>query len=399
METLPGISLFFSLPAAQAKSARFLTRTVDVSKTDRARRVRPVRPGGSGTKGVILLQDTKRHPWETVRLVLLLLAAALLLGLGTTARAAEPRYVIPMGSAVGIKLFSDGVLVVGFTDVATADGPANPARDGGLKTGDVITRMDGQEVSSIEEVQDILSRDGDHDVDLHVRRDGEEKDLTIRAVKCSADGTYKLGAWIRDSMAGVGTLTFADPDTGLFGTLGHGVNDVDTAVLLELQSGAITPAAVAGVVKGEDGRPGELRGAFSEDRELGTLFANTEQGVFGYLTDPGSLTGRALPVAEPDQVHPGPATILANVSGTEVAEYEAEILKVFDCAADSRDLMLKVTDRRLLEKTGGIVQGMSGSPILQDGRLAGAVTHVLIDHADRGYGILAAHMLEAAENG
>ena len=228
------------------------------------------------------MQDTKRHPWETVRLVLLLLAAALMLGLGLVpaARAAETRYVIPMGSAVGIKLFSEGVLVVGFTDVATENGPANPARDGGLKEGDVITHLDGREVSSIEEVQDILSREGDRDVDLRVRRDGQEQDLTIRAVKCSADGAYKLGAWIRDSMAGIGTLTFADPETGLFGTLGHGVNDVDTAVLMELQSGAITPATVAGVVKGEDGRPGELRGAFPDEQELGTLFANTEQGVF-----------------------------------------------------------------------------------------------------------------------
>ena len=190
-----------------------------------------------------------------------------------------------------------------------------------------------------------------------------------------------------------------DPETGLFGTLGHGVNDVDTAVLLELQSGAITPASVAGVVKGEDGRPGELRGAFPGEEDLGTLFANTEQGVFGYLTDKSGLTGTPVPVAAPDQVHPGPATILANVSGTQVEEYDVEILKVFDHPADARDLMLKVTDKALLEKTGGIVQGMSGSPILQDGRLAGAVTHVLIDHADRGYGILATHMIERAEAG
>ena len=198
---------------------------------------------------------------------------------------------------------------------------------------------------------------------------------------------------------GIGTLTFVDPETGLFGTLGHGVNDVDTAVLLELQSGAITPASVAGVVKGEDGRPGELRGAFPGEEDLGTLFANTEQGVFGYLTDKSGLTGTPVPVAAPDQVHPGPATILANVSGTQVEEYDVEILKVFDHPADARDLMLKVTDKALLEKTGGIVQGMSGSPILQDGRLAGAVTHVLIDHADRGYGILATHMIERAEAG
>ena len=348
--------------------------------------------------GGILLRKTKRHP--ALRLALAVLGAALLLL--PTARAAQPdgtRYVVPVGSAVGIKLFSDGVLVVGFTDVATAGGSANPARQAGLKEGDVITRLDGRAVSTIEEVQDILQEEGARTVDLRVRRDGEERDLTIRAVQCAADGAWKLGAWIRDSMAGIGTLTFVDPETGLFGTLGHGVNDVDTAVLLELQSGAITPASVAGVVKGEDGRPGELRGAFPGEEDLGTLFANTEQGVFGYLTDKSGLTGTPVPVAAPDQVHPGPATILANVSGTQVEEYDVEILKVFDHPADARDLMLKVTDKALLEKTGGIVQGMSGSPILQDGRLAGAVTHVLIDHADRGYGILATHMIERAEAG
>lgn len=355
------------------------------------------------SSGVNQVQDTKRHPWEALRVLLLLLAAVLLVpALTPSAGAAgdpETRYVIPMGQAVGIKLFSEGVLVVGFTDVATDQGPSNPARDGGLKKGDVITQLDGRAVSSIEDVQAILQTEGAKDVDLRVRRDGKEQDLTIRAVKCPADGNYKLGAWIRDSMAGIGTLTFADPETGLFGTLGHGVNDIDTAVLLKLQSGSITPASVAGVVKGQDGQPGELRGAFPSDQDLGTLFANTEQGVFGHLTDPGLLTGEAIPVATEDQVHIGPATILANVSGTEVAEYDVEILKVFDHAADTRDLMLKVTDPDLLKQTGGIVQGMSGSPILQDGRLAGAVTHVLIDHADRGYGILARHMLERAEAG
>ena len=348
------------------------------------------------------MQETKRRPRRAARAALLALAAAAVLtaALVPGAKAAGTggtRYVVPLGSAVGIKLFSEGVLVVGFTDVTTAEGPANPARESGLREGDVITRLDGRAVSTIEEVQQVLTRQGDRAVSLTVRRDGREREMTVQAARCAADGAWRLGAWIRDSMAGVGTLTFADPDTGLFGALGHGVSDADTAVLLSLQSGAVTPAAVAGVVKGADGSPGQLRGAFDQDRDLGTLFANTERGVFGYLTDPGSLTGRALPVAEPDQVHPGPATILANVSGTEVAAYSAEILKVFDHAADSRDLMLRVTDRRLLDQTGGIVQGMSGSPILQDGRLAGAVTHVLIDHADRGYGVLACHMLETAE--
>ena len=198
-------------------------------------------------------------------------------------------------------------------------------------------------------------------------------------------------------MAGIGTLTFVDPESGLFGTLGHGINDVDTAVLMKLQSGAITPASVASVVKGLDGQPGELRGSFSADTDLGTLYANTEQGVFGHLKDPAAFRGQAVPVAQPQEVHTGEATILANIVGSTVEEYSVEILKVYNDAADTRDLMLQVTDPRLLDQTGGIVQGMSGSPILQDGKLVGAVTHVLIDHADRGYGIFAQHMLDAAQ--
>lgn len=352
------------------------------------------------------LQDTK-HPmgalaWAARALLLLAVAVMTTVLLTPTAQAAgngETRYVVPLGQAVGIKLFSEGVLVVGFSDIATDEGLASPAKACGLKEGDVITGINDETVSSIEEVQTILQDQGDEDLALHVLRDGENQDMTIRAVQCSADGAYKLGAWIRDSMAGIGTLTFADPDTGLFGTLGHGVNDVDTAVLMKLQSGAITPANVAGVVKGMDGQPGELRGAFASEEDLGVLFANTEKGVFGHLNDPSALTGQAVPVATPEQVHAGSATILANVSGSSVEEYTVEILKVFDHATDTRDLMLKVTDQRLLDKTGGIVQGMSGSPILQDGRLVGAVTHVLIDHADRGYGILAQHMIEAAEAG
>ena len=165
---------------------------------------------------------------------------------------------------------------------------------------------------------------------------------------------------------------------------------------MKLQSGATTPASVAGVVKGVNGRPGELRGAFSSSQDLGTLYANTESGVFGHLQDPGTFTGTPVPVATAEEVHTGQATILANVAGTEVEEYTVEILKVYSNTSDTRDLMLRVTDPRLLEKTGGIVQGMSGSPILQDGKLVGAVTHVLIDHADRGYGILAQNMLDQA---
>ena len=353
------------------------------------------------------MQDTnERHGsgvavWFFRTLLLLAAAVVMTVALVPGAQAAEsqnsaPRSVIPLGRAVGIKLFAPGVLVVGLSDITTDQGLASPAQACGLQEGDVITHINDAQVSSIEEVQTILQDLEGQEMELTVLRDEESQEVTTRAAQCSTDGADKLGAWIRDSMAGIGTLTFVDPETGLFGTLGHGINDVDTAVLMKLQSGAITPASVAGVVKGVNGRPGELRGAFSSSQDLGTLYANTESGVFGHLQDPGTFTGTPVPVATAEEVHTGQATILANVAGTEVEEYTVEILKVYSNTSDTRDLMLRVTDPRLLEKTGGIVQGMSGSPILQDGKLVGAVTHVLIDHADRGYGILAQNMLDQA---
>lgn len=353
------------------------------------------------------MQDTKeyRDPARPVFRAVLLLLAALIMTVFLTPRAmaaestaqSGTRYVIPLGQAVGIKLFAQGVLVVGLSDISTNQGLASPAKACGLQEGDVITHINDEKVSSIEEVQTILQDLDGGDMELSVLRDDKNLEVTTKAAQCSADGAYKLGAWIRDSMAGIGTLTFVEPSSGLFGTLGHGINDVDTAVLMKLQSGAITPATVAGVVKGMDGRPGELRGVFSSDDDLGTLYANTEQGVFGHLTNTGSFTGRTVPAAHMDEIHEGKATILANVSGDTVEEYAVEIQKIHEHATDTRDMTLKVTDQRLLDKTGGIVQGMSGSPIIQDGKLIGAVTHVLVNDPTRGYGIFIENMLAAAE--
>ncbi len=197
---------------------------------------------------------------------------------------------------------------------------------------------------------------------LTITRNDVSQEITAHAAQSSDDGQYKLGAWIRDSMAGIGTLTFADPETGLFGTLGHGINDVDTAVLMKLQSGAITPR-LGGRGGERDERPAwEPGGAFSSSQTLGTLYANTQSGVFGYLQDPEAVTGTPVPVAQEAEVHTGQATILSNVSGTQVEEYTVEILKVYDDSRDTRDLMLRVTDPRPLEQTGGIVQGCPAPP-------------------------------------
>lgn len=304
--------------------------------------------------------------------------------------------VIPVGRAVGIKLFSDGVLVVGLSQVETPDGACCPGRECGLKEGDLITHINGSEVDTIEQVQSAVSQGEGDALTIQAMRGSRQLQLTAEAV-ANEQGVYQLGVWLRDSMAGIGTMTFYDPETGVFAALGHGINDTDTATLMPLESGGIMEATVSDVKKGVSGQPGELHGQFDLTRDLGSLYANTNLGVFGRLSDVEAAAGmKPVQVAGREQVHEGPATILSNVQGDAVEEFEVKITHVALDGDGTRSLMLQVTDPKLLERTGGIVQGMSGSPILQDGRLVGAVTHVLINEPTRGYGILAETMCKAA---
>ena len=344
-------------------------------------------------------EESKTRPWLAAAVAVMLVAASLIPA--ATARAAEARTVLPIGRAVGIKLFSDGVMVVGFSQVAGPAGSSAPARDCGLREGDIITHINQAEVDSIEQVQSALQAAAGTPMSIRAVRDDKPVQFTATAVQCGSDGQYRLGAWIRDSMAGIGTLTFCDPETGAFAALGHGISDVDTARLMPLQSGALLYSEVTDVRKGEKGAPGELHGAFRTERELGSLSANTAAGIFGTLADSRLLRGlEPVPVAGRSEVRTGPATILSNISGGDVEEYTVEITHLYDSGGtDTRELMVKVTDPRLLEATGGIVQGMSGSPILQDGRLAGAVTHVLVNDPTQGYGVLAETMLRQARGG
>lgn len=328
-----------------------------------------------------------------------LLAAAILWGIGGSVMAASgERTVIPVGRAIGIKLFSDGVLVVGLSEIATENGQANPAKDCGLKAGDIITHINSEEVDTIEQVQSLLQDSEGDQMSIRCLRGEKQLQMTVQAVKCSSDGTYKLGAWIRDSMAGIGTMTFYDPATGTFGALGHGINDIDTALLMPLETGGIMEASVTDVQKGTKGEPGQLHGAFGAGGDVGSLWANTDCGVFGTLSSKAMLQGlKPMAVAQASEVKTGPATILSSVSGETVEEYTVEISKVYPADdGDTRDMMLTVTDPKLLERTGGIVQGMSGSPIIQNGKLVGAVTHVLVNDPTTGYGIFIENMLDAA---
>ena len=320
------------------------------------------------------------------------------LGGGAQPAAETGQTVIPLGRAVGIKLFSDGVLVVGLSEISTRQGSQTPARDCGLQEGDIITHINSEEVDTIEEVREILQEVGDRQMSIRCLRGEQQLQMTVQAAQCSADGTYKLGAWIRDSMAGIGTMTFYDPESGVFGALGHGISDIDTALLMPLSSGSIMYAQVTDVKKGESGKPGELHGAFQVSQDMGDLYANTQSGIFGRLTDKSLAEGlEPVEVAARDQVQVGEATILSNIAGDAVEEYTVEITRIYPQNDDDpRNMRIKVTDPRLLEATGGIVQGMSGSPILQNGRLVGAVTHVLVNDPTQGYGILAENMLNTS---
>ena len=315
------------------------------------------------------------------------LALAVLLCAGGRVKAMEPRMLVPVGHTVGIKLFSRGVVVVKLTDGGT------PARECGLRTGDVIVKCGGNAVTSTEQFQSLLQKSGGSASNLQIERAGDSVTLSVEPSR-NDQGVYCIGAWVRDSMAGIGTMTWYDPATGAFGALGHGVTDTDTSLLMPFSNGSVLPSTVKAVKRGEAGSAGELRGDFDLTRDLGPLYANTSGGIFGKLEEaPGA--GAAVPAGT---ALPGPATILANVKGDEVREYDIEILKVSSSSADGRDLVLSVTDPALLEATGGIVQGMSGSPILQGGQLVGAVTHVLLNDPTKGYGILIENMLEAAES-
>ena len=314
--------------------------------------------------------------------------AALLACSASVAMAAEvtPRMLVPVGHTVGIKLFSKGVVVVKLSDGGT------PARTCGLRTGDVIIQCGGSTVTSSEQFQSLLQTCGGT-AELEVRRNGNSVTLSVEPER-NDQGVYCIGAWIRDSMAGIGTMTYYDPATATFGALGHGITDVDTAQLMPFSNGSILPSTVKAVKKGEAGSAGELRGDFDLTGDLGDLYANTASGVFGTLDgDYAPAQAQAVPTGEPET---GAAVIRSNIRGDEVREYTVEILKTVPNSRDGRDMVLSDTDPELIEATGGIVQGMSGSPILQNGKLVGAVTHVLLNDPTKGYGMSIETMLKAS---
>lgn len=305
--------------------------------------------------------------------------------------------LIPCGTPFGIKLFTNGVVIVGVADIQTSTGSVNPASVSGLKVGDVITSVDGKKVITNSEIADLVSKCGGKCIKLTVRRDNIIFSADLQPVLSDVDQTYKAGLWVRDSTAGIGTLTFYNPNTKTFGGLGHGVCDTDTNELMPLLNGDIVPVTINGITKGEKGIPGELRGYFATDTAMGSLAENVNSGVFGTLYS--APKGKAIEVGMKQDVKAGPAKILTTIDGNGPQYYDIEIEKIdYRENVTSKNMVLHITDPKLLEKTGGIIQGMSGSPILQNGKLVGAVTHVFVNDPTRGYGVFAENMLAVSQN-
>lgn len=294
--------------------------------------------------------------------------------------------LIPVGEVIGLELSDDTVIVAAFDDTL-----GSAARSAGLRIGDEIVTIDNQPIDTTEDVRKAL-KNCDGDVDITIQRGSKCQKLRMEP-SATNDGP-RLGVYLRQGIAGIGTITYYDPDTHRFGTLGHGVSDAK-GDLLKMTAGNAYSATVQSVRKGASGDPGQLKGVAEAGQAVGALLKNTPQGVFG--TAKQGWRGEPLPVAEFADVRTGPATIRSTIAGDTVREYSVEILKIYPKdRSDCRNFLIKVTDPDLLATTGGIVQGMSGSPIIQNGKLIGAVTHVLVNSPDTGYGIFIEKMLDAA---
>ena len=313
--------------------------------------------------------------------------------LSAPARAAAPRELVPVGTTVGIELRCQGVVVTGFADVQTDQGVVCPVKEAGLLPGDAIVAVNGESVAGGGEFLEMAAEAAGEPLELLAVRDGKELAFTVTPAE-NTEGRYQLGLWLRDSVHGIGTVTFYDPATERYGALGHGVSLQTGGELLEIAGGCITAAGVEDVVPGQKGEPGELRGVPDGEQVLGSVEANTPQGIFGTAREPLGH-GEALPVAADSEIHPGAAQIVATVDDAGPREFDARIVRVDLSAGAARQLTIAVTDPELLEATGGIVQGMSGSPVVQNGKLVGAVTHVLLSDPSKGYAVSMENMLAA----
>ena len=298
----------------------------------------------------------------------------------------------PGGMPFGVRFMTDGVTVVGFSDIDVDGKKVNPALTAGVKRGDVILQVDGVPLENAADLTERIENGKGDTVTLLCRRGKKEVEIRVTPIFCAEENRYKTGIWVRDSGAGIGTVTFLLPESGAFAGLGHGICDAENGEPIPIRRGSISDVTISSVVKGTPGDPGELKGYFNPGK-VGSLLGNSSYGVWGVYSDLPDLSCEPMSVAQKDEVREGDATILCTLADNVTREYAVRLSSVDPGANGAKCFTVKVTDPRLLAETGGIVQGMSGSPVLQNGKLVGAVTHVLVNDPTTGYGIFLENML------
>ena len=305
----------------------------------------------------------------------------------------KPKKVSVSGESFGIKLYTDGVIIVGIRDVETDKGNCNPAKEAGLEKGDIIIEINGKKVYSADSVTDILNDNNGNDYKITVKRNGNYKEFLLKPAYSSSQGCYKVGLWVRDSTAGVGTITYYDKSNNTVSALGHPIPDVDTNEIMPILDGEAVRATVTKIYKSKAGEAGSLCCEFTNDI-IGTLKKNCQSGIYGKYTCTLKNTYE-YEVASPNEIVRGPVQILCTIDSGKAKFYNAQISRIsYRENKKGKNMVVKITDERLLEKTGGIVQGMSGSPIIQNGKLVGALTHVIVDSPEKGYAIFAQDMVD-----
>lgn len=310
--------------------------------------------------------------------------------------------LLPGGQSIGVSLKAKGVMVVGQAPVQGKDGKlVYPAKEAGIEVGDVILKVDGQEVHTDQDVANAIHRAGEKQgfSEILMMHKGETVLKKVSSVYCQETGRYRIGLYVRNEAAGVGTLTFYDPVTKKYGALGHVINDADTNQRIDVLNGNVVASTIYAIEKGKRGHPGEKIGSFvNQSQFTGNIEKNSVSGIFGSLE--GEIQNpyfkEPIPVAWESEIKEGPAQIYTVLEGEKIEEYSVQIERIMRNRTDSKNMVVKVTDQRLLDKTGGIIQGMSGSPIVQDGKIIGAVTHVFVNDSSRGYGVFIQNMLNEA---
>ncbi len=309
--------------------------------------------------------------------------------------------VIPVGNIAGVKLYTSGVLVVGMSEIEGDDNKKyKPYENTGIEEGDTIIKVNDTHINSTDDLIETVNLSKGKDVKVKYIHEEETKECSMTPVKTS-NSDYKLGLWVRDSAAGVGTVTFYEPSSKTFGALGHGITDIDTNELINIASGEFITTRILDITKGESGNPGKIQGTVENQTNIGTISKNSRFGIYGKVDNLSSLdidVSKEMEVALRKEIQTGKATILCSLDNQKPQEYEIEIEKIFkENNYDNKSMLIKITDERLLEKTGGIIQGMSGSPIIQNGKFVGAVTHVLVNNPQEGYAVFGDIMLKQAK--